>query len=87
MTTKPIRITTHARFEMSRRGIRLADVVAVVRHPGQILPSVKGRKIYQSRIGPTGRVLLRVIVRERATAYHVITAYKTSKISKYWRSP
>ena len=87
MTGKPIRFTNHARFEMSRRGIRLADVVAVIRHPGQVLPSVKGRRIYQSRIGPAGHMLLRVIVRERAQAYHVITAYKTSKISKYWRSP
>ncbi len=32
-------------------------------------------------------MLLRVIVKEEADAYHVITAYTTSKVAKYWRKP
>ena len=87
MPAKPIRISGHARFEMGRRGISPANVMGVIRSPGQVLPSVKGRHIYQGLIGRGRRLLLRVIVKEDARAYHVVTAYKTSKIAKYWRRP
>lgn len=87
MAAKKIHITGHARFEMSRRGIRVSEVISVIRNPQQVLPSVKGRQIYQSRIGLAERLLLRVVVKQDARAYHAITAYKTSKISKYWRTP
>jgi hypothetical protein len=84
---KPIQISGHAHFEMKRRGIVRAHVVQMIRNPGQILPSVKGRQIYQGLIGRARRLLLRVVVKEDAAAYHVVTAYKTSKIAKYWRTP
>ncbi len=84
MAAKPIRISGHAWFEMKRRHIRRAEVHATIRMPGQVLPAAKGRKIYQSLIGLARRLLLRVIVKEDANAYHVVTAYKTSKIDKYW---
>jgi hypothetical protein len=58
-----------------------------VRRPGQIVPSAKGREVYQSKIGKAGRMLLRVVVKEDAMTYHVVTAYKTSKVAKYWRGP
>ena len=85
MPFKPIDISGHARFEMQRRGISRAEVEQVIRSPEQVLPSRKGREIYQSRIGARGRLLLRVVVKEVANAYHVVTAYKTSKIVKYWK--
>lgn len=81
MANKPIRFSKHARFEMKRRGISRSSVEATIRAPGQVVPSRKGREIYQSIIG---RMLLRVIVKEDQNAYHVVTAYKTSKIKKYW---
>jgi hypothetical protein len=84
---KPIRISGHARFEMGRRGINRADVLRIIRGPGQVLPSVKGRHVYQGLIGRARRLLLRVVVKEDAQAYHVVTAYKTTKIAKYWRKP
>jgi hypothetical protein len=87
MSGKRIRILSHARFEMRRRRIKLSLVVAVIRKPEQVLPSRKRRTIYQSRIGPSGRMLVRVIVKEDKMAYHVVTVYKTSKVSKYWRLP
>jgi hypothetical protein len=87
MPTKAILITPHARFEMGRRRIKRADVIATIRHPGQIVPSIKGRRIYQSKIGPSGTLLLRVVVKEDGKAYRVVTAYKTSKIAKYWSTP
>lgn len=61
MPAKRIRISTHAAFEMRRRGIRRSEVVRAIRSPGQVLPSSKGREIYQRLIGPKGRLLLRVV--------------------------
>lgn len=72
---------------MRRRGIAQAEVVRTIRNSGQVLPSVKGREIYHRLIGCAARLLLRVVVRREANAYHVIFAYKTSNIVKYWRTP
>jgi hypothetical protein len=82
---KPIQISGHARFEMQRRDTTEAEVEAVVRNPGQVLPARNGRQIHQSKVGPEGHLLLRVIVKDEPTAYVVVSAYKTSKVGKYWR--
>lgn len=87
MSKKPIRIGAHARFEMKRRRIRPREIVLTIRKPGQVLPSAKGRQIFQALVGLSKRLLLRVIVKESPAAYHVITVYKTSKITKYWSTP
>ncbi len=87
MATKPIQVSRHAQFEMTRRGISRGEVVRIIRNPGQIVPSTHGRDVYQGLFGRARRLLLRVIVAEDAVAYHVVTAYKTSKIAKYWRTP
>ncbi len=79
--------SARTRFEMRRRGIRPSEVIRTIHHPGQVLPSLKGREIYQRLIGRGGRLLLRVVVKQATNAYHVITAYKTTKIAKYWRTP
>ena len=57
-----------------------------MRNPGQILATIKGRRIHKALLAVRSRVLLQVIVKEDATAYHVVTAYKTTRIAKYWRS-
>lgn len=87
MPAKPIRISPHARFEMGRRGITAGEVTRVIRNPGQVLPSAKGRDVYQTFVGRGRRLLLRVIVREDTRVYHVVTAYKTSQVARYWRTP
>ncbi len=87
MAQKPIQISHHARFEMKRRGISTSEVERVIRYPGQILPSSHGRMVHQDLVGRGLKMLLRVIVAEDTAAYHVVTAYKTSKIAKYWRQP
>jgi len=84
MATKQIVIAPHALFEMQRRGISEADLEAVVRNPGQVVPSKNGRQIHQSKLAG-GRMLLRAVVKEEAQVYHVITAYKTDKVAKYWK--
>jgi len=48
---------------------------------------VKERRICQSKYFDSGtgkEMLLRVICEERNTLFSVITAYKTSRIDKYW---
>ena len=87
MAGKVIRFSKHALFEMKRRRISHGDVEGVIRGPGQVLASKHGREVRQSLIGRAGKLLLRVVVKEDAGAYHVITAYKTSNVAKYWEGP
>jgi hypothetical protein len=62
--------------EMGRRGISRAQVTRMIRQPGRMLPTVKCRQICQGFLGRARRLLLRVIVREDARAYHVVAAYR-----------
>lgn len=85
---KRVFISEHARFEMSRRRIPEEMVLATATAPHQVLPSTKGRKVYQSRIteATTRRqFLLRLVVEEKDDMILVVTAYKTSKLDKYWQ--
>jgi uncharacterized protein YuzE len=68
MAVKPVRISPHALFQMRRRGILRADVTRMIRSPGQVLPSRKERQIFQNFIGRARQVLLRVVVKENASA-------------------
>ena len=85
MKGKRIIVSPHARFEMHRRGIALSEMIATIRHPDQVVRSEKGREIRQSLLGARRRMLLRVVVKETGSAYYVVTAYKSSKITKYWQ--
>lgn len=73
---------------MTRRGILLALVQAVMEHPEQRLgdESGMGRWIHQSRLRfEDGKMyLLRVVVAEDEQPSVIITAYRTSKIEKDW---
>jgi hypothetical protein len=64
MPLKPIRFSGHALFEMRPRGISRA-AVNMIRRPGQVVPSEKGRQVCQGLIGRAGRLLLRVVVAGR----------------------
>lgn len=80
-------ITDHAKFEAERRNIPEELIKSTIEEPEQQIPSKKGRVIfhqrYYDRIGGK-EMLLRVIGKEEAGEFVVITAYKTSKIEKYW---
>ena len=81
-------LTEHARFEMERREISEADVARVLAAPEQIELARAGRIVCQSRIvlgEPPKTYLLRVFVDIDRTPPEVVTAYRTSKIAKYWR--
>lgn len=76
----------HARFEMGRRGILEEEVSSVLRAPEQTEEQRPGRCVYQSRVvGSDKAYLLRVFVDVDRTPPEVVSAYRTSKIGKYWR--
>ena len=75
---------------MARRQLSEAEVRGVVDRPDQILELRPGRLMAQSicELGSPGsqRVyLVRVVVDVTEDAIDVVTAYRTSEISRYWR--
>jgi hypothetical protein len=81
------RITEHALFEISRRHISEAVVRRVLEAPEQRYPARPGRDVLQTRIEVAGKTyLFRVFVDVDRRPAEVVTAYRTSRIAKYWRS-
>ena len=83
------RLTDHARFEMERRGISEAEIAQVLSAPEQSDLVRPGRVVYQSRMEfeELGKIyLLRVFVDIDRQPAEVVTAYRTSKVEKYWKS-
>lgn len=81
-------ITPHAAFEMRRRGISEDIIRSILATPGQRLEMRQGRVVLQSRVtmGEPARIyLLRVFVDVDRHPAEVVTVYRTSKVSKYWR--
>ncbi len=81
------RLSRHAQQELERRGISLPQLESVLNRPQQVIPDKRGRKIYQSQIdrGDGKMVLIRAIVVGDADDVVVVTAYRTTRIHKYWR--
>ena len=83
------RLTDHARFEMERRGISEEEIARVLSAPEQSDLVRPGRVVYQSRLEfeePGKIYLLRVFVDIDRQPVEVVTAYRTSKVEKYWKS-
>jgi len=80
-------ISDHARFEIAHRQLSEELVRSVVRNPQQVVKLKKECKVCQSKYhnSSLGReMLLRIICAERRNQLFVVTAYRTSKIDKYW---
>jgi hypothetical protein len=73
---------------MARRAIPLDLLESVLQYPQQVVPERSGRKAYQSQVDfGAGKIfLLRAIVDDQVDPTSVVTVYRTSKISKYWRT-
>lgn len=73
--------------EIERRGIPLSLIESVLEKPDQIVTERGAAKAYQSKREIDGKMfLLRVVVDDSADPAVVVTAYRTSKIAKYWGS-
>ena len=80
--------TPHADFEMKRRNLSEEMVRWVIENSEQKWEVRKGRIICQSRVKmevPEREFLIRVFVDIDSEPAEVVTAYRTSKIEKYWR--
>ncbi|NCQ94800.1 MAG: DUF4258 domain-containing protein [Microcystis novacekii Mn_MB_F_20050700_S1] len=82
-------LSLHAQEQIEQREIPLAMVESVLVSPQQLIPQSDGTKVYQSQLdwGKGKIYLLRLVVRDELEPWLVVTVYKTSKISKYWRTP
>ena len=79
----------HAQLEMTRRRISEAEVAQVLLAPEQMEGVRPGRAVYQSRVAfgtPPRTYLLRVFVDIDRQPAEEVTAYRTSRIDKYWRA-
>jgi hypothetical protein len=87
--TAPIRdyvLTPHASSELLRRGLDEAMVHQVLAEPEQRIAVRPGREVVQSVFQLAGRhYLVLVFVDVDRNPAEVVTAYRTSKIDKYWR--
>ena len=81
------RLTDHAQFEMERRQITEAEIAQALSAPEQTAIVRPGQTVYQSRVElgePTQTYLLRVFIDIDRRPAEVVTAYRTSKVEKYW---
>lgn len=78
-------LTPHAIRQMERRGLDRALVADVIMRPRQRVTLRPGRDALQSLVEMDGRrYLVRVIVDVDRNPPEVVTAYRTSRIGKYW---
>ena len=83
-------LTDHAGLQLARRGLSTDQVRGVLRAPQQIVAMREGRIIAQAVVQmgqPPGPYLLRVVLDVDREPPEVVTAYRTSKIEKYWSEP
>ena len=63
-------------------GLSVEEVEAVLAAPEQLVPGYGGRLVYQSRVAG---YLIRVVVETDREPAEVATAYRTSRVEKYWQ--
>lgn len=80
-------LTHHALYQLRRRRLPIDVVASVLTSPGQRERLLPGRDVLQSVTELDGRrYLIRVIVDTDSDPPMVVTAYRTSKIRKYWKA-
>lgn len=78
----------HVLVELEKRKIPQRLVDQALNAPEQKVPEVDDITCYQSRVEISGKTyLLRVMVNETVNPALVVTVYRTSKVTKYWRKP
>jgi Domain of unknown function (DUF4258) len=80
-------ISSRAEEERDRRGIPRELLDSVLKEPQQIVEGQEGEKVYQSQFKfENDKIyLIRAIVTDQTKPANVVTVYRTSQISKYWR--
>jgi hypothetical protein len=79
-------LSDHATTEIERRGLSRETIDTILKRPEQRVEVRRGRVVLQSRIPESGSdYLVRVFVDIDREPAEVVTAYRTSKVLKYWR--
>ena len=80
-------LTDHAALGMKRRGLTEDLLAGILEAPDQRILVRPGRLILQSRakFGTSLVYLVRIIVDVDRVPPEVVTAYRTSRIMKYWK--
>ena len=79
-------ITDHATIELTRRRLSTEVIDSVLRNLEQRFEVRPHRVVLQSRVQESGsEYLVRVFVDIDRVPAEVVTSYRTSKVSKYWR--
>jgi hypothetical protein len=92
LTDEPVAdyvLTSHARPQLARRGVSQDTVHLVLIAPEQRLETRPGRIVLQSRVRagtPEKTYLVRVFVDMTTSPPEVVTLYRTSRVTKYWRN-
>ena len=84
---KIIKYFPKSQEKIRARALSLEDVMQTCLYPEQTLSGRKGRKIAQRKFLNSmnkKHYIIRVIFEESVDEIKVVTAYKTSKIKKYW---
>ena len=83
-----IQFLPHALERMKARGISQDEVEKALAKPDESFENDIGPVVHKVLIdqSTSKRYLLRVFYQESATGIEVVSAYKTSKIEKYWRT-
>lgn len=76
--------TTHATQQMLKRGLSQSEARQVLAAPEEVLPLRPNRVVAQAMIGAH---LVRVFVDVDRVPVEIVTAYRTSQISKYRSRP
>ncbi|MBI5700890.1 DUF4258 domain-containing protein [Candidatus Saganbacteria bacterium] len=81
-----IKLSLHADRQLNERDLSLKDIESVINKPDQLVSAkTKGRKIAQKIIFRSKiKFLYRVVYVKEGHDFLVITAYRTTKIEKYW---
>jgi len=84
------KITSHALMEMERRGLTRAVIENILKAPGQAFETRPGRMVYQSvtKFHPAGKeYIVSVFLDIDRNPAEVVTAYRSTRVKKYWREP
>ena len=85
VTVLKIIFTLHAEKQLKERSIAKETVYKTVLNPDQVIPQDEGIFLFQSVYYENNKqYLLRVAVKLQSDRCLIITAYRTSKIQKYW---
>jgi hypothetical protein len=84
MSKPAYRLSHHAREEAERRGIPLDVLQGVMEAPEQIVEVHSQGRVYQSKVMMDGKLYVVRAIVELTDPLTVVTAYRTSKIEKYW---